>query len=105
MEELTNQEWIWIMKAKRFQMLRGYYDKKGFHSQGTDFQSNPVGTVNLTDLLHKMKFETLDDFVLWYELLSDNEVLKVKNSWDCKGHCCHSLLQELLKLGKIKAKQ
>lgn len=79
-----------MLHKERFEILRGYCSKNGeFHPQGGP------GT-NLTDLLRKLKFNSLDDFSNWYKALSKEEIDDGKKDW-CSGDCCQSILSRLLK--------
>jgi len=84
MKKITNQD--------RFDILRGYYDRRGFHTQGET-------GVSMNNLLHQMGFEELDDFLIWYKSLTQNDIESGKKDW-CSGKCCQSLLAKLLKLEK-----
>lgn len=84
-EEIKNQD--------RFNILRGYYNNKGFHSMGRR-------EVDLNNLLHQMDFNNLDNFIEWHKSLTPEEIEKGRKDW-CPGNCCQSILIKLLKLGKI----
>jgi hypothetical protein len=73
----------------RFDILRGYYQRGKFNS--------PVGHTDgsLNAILHKLNFEKLDDFLVWYKSLTPEEIKDAKKDW-CPGDCCQSLLLRLL---------
>lgn len=86
MKKLTNQE--------RFDILRGNYDGKGFHSMGRE-------GVDMDNLLKQMGFKDWIDFWIWYKSLTLDEIKAGKKNW-CSGKCCHSILSKLLEMEKIK---
>lgn len=86
MKKITNQD--------RFDILRGYCDKKGFHPNGG-------GGVDMDNLLKQMGFKDWIDFWEWHKSLTQDDIKNGKKDW-CSGDCCQSILSKLLELGKIK---
>lgn len=74
----------------RFDILRGYYQDGKFHPQGG------LG-IGIDELLNKMEFKKLDEFLVWYKSLAPEEIKNGKKDW-CPGNCCQSNLSRLLKL-------
>lgn len=77
-----------MSNENRFNILRGYYDKYGYHSQGG-------AALSLKQLYSGLGFNSSEDFWQWYDSVPNKEDLK--NEWQCSGNCCHSLLKQLLK--------
>jgi len=78
---------------ERFNILRGYFDKKGYHSNGSK-------AVVFEKILEQLAFASLEDFWQWYDAIPNKEELKAE--WQCTGDCCHSILKQLLKgRGKV----
>lgn len=81
-----------INDRDRFNILRGYYDKKGYHSNGSK-------AVSLAKLFDQLGFNSSEDFWQWYDFVPNKEELK--SEWQCSGNCCHSILKQLLKMRKL----
>jgi hypothetical protein len=75
---------------KIFTLLRGYYDKSGYHPMGREGATKE-------ELLSKLNFSNQKDFIDWYNSLDEQEIKEYKKDW-CSGDCCQSLLKELLKI-------
>ncbi len=84
-EKSKNQE--------RFNLLQGYYQGKKFHPAGGP-------GVSLSEFLCKMGFDKLEDFSIWYESLTPEEIKGGKKDW-CPGKCCQSNLV-WLRSGKVR---
>jgi len=81
-----------IKNKDRFDILQGYYQNKEFHPSGGS-------GVGLNDFLHKIGFEKLEDFLIWYKSLTPREIKDGKKNW-CPGKCCQSNLI-WLRSGKV----
>lgn len=77
---------------ERFEKLRGYYDKAGYHSQGGK-------AVSFEQLYASLGFDSEIDFWGWYDSVSNKEELE--DEWQCSGDCCQSILKQLLKIREL----
>lgn len=78
-----------ISDKERFNILCGYFDKKGYHPNGGK-------AILLEQLLSQISFNSLEDFWQWYDAIPNKEALK--KEWQCAGKCCNSLLAQLLEM-------
>lgn len=92
MQKIKNNLDLLIINQNRFNILKGYYQSGKFHPMGEK-------GISIKELLERLNFNNIDEFYVWYESLSQEEVKNYKKNW-CPGNCCQSNLLTLLK-GKI----